>query len=142
MEFGRRQGCFWRCRGRRLCCGSATSVIIFEELVMPRVDVQRFIEDGFVKIDGAFPPELAAAGREILWHDTGCDPHDPTTWTRPVIRLFDYPQEPFRQAANTEVLHRAFDDLVGLGRWLPRTSLGTFPIRFPSPDDPGDAGWH
>jgi hypothetical protein len=21
-------------------------------------------------------------------------------------------------------------------------NLGTFPIRFPSPDDPGDAGWH
>jgi Phytanoyl-CoA dioxygenase (PhyH) len=31
---------------------------------------------------------------------------------------------------------------VGPGRWLPRDSLGTFPVRFPSPDDPGDAGWH
>jgi hypothetical protein len=39
-------------------------------------------------------------------------------------------------------LHQAFDQLVGPGRWRPRTDLGTFPIRFPSPHDPGDAGWH
>jgi hypothetical protein len=25
---------------------------------------------------------------------------------------------------------------------VPRAGLGTFPIRFPHPDDPGDAGWH
>ncbi len=109
---------------------------------MPVVDIQKFIEEGFVRIDGAFPRELADEGREILWRDTGCDPRDPATWTQPVIRLNDYPQEPFRLAANTPVLLQAFDDLVGAGRWLPRSSLGTFPIRFPSPDDPGDAGWH
>jgi hypothetical protein len=56
--------------------------------------------------------------------------------------LSDHPQEPFRQAANTPVLHRAFDQLVGAGRWIPRESLGSFPIRFPHPDDPGDTGWH
>jgi hypothetical protein len=32
--------------------------------------------------------------------------------------------------------------LVGVGRWQSRGSLGTFPIRFPHPDDPGDTGWH
>jgi len=53
-----------------------------------------------------------------------------------------YGQAPFAQAANSPVLHAAFDRLAGSGRWLPRTDLGTFPIRFPSPDDPGDAGWH
>ena len=30
----------------------------------------------------------------------------------------------------------------GKGRWRPRDGLGTFPVRFPHPDDPGDAGWH
>ena len=34
-------------------------------------------------------------------------------------------------AANTPRLHAAFDQLVGPGRWLPRGSLGTFPVRFP-----------
>ncbi|GGC49839.1 phytanoyl-CoA dioxygenase family protein [Chelatococcus reniformis] len=104
--------------------------------------IDQFIEDGFVRIDEAFPRALADAAREILWRDTGCDPDDPATWTKPVIRLWDYAQEPFRQAANTAVLHDAFDQLVGAGRWLPRGSLGSFPVRFPSPDDPGDTGWH
>ena len=101
-----------------------------------------FIRDGFVRIDNAFSPETAAAAREILWRDSGCDPNDRSTWTKPVIRLWDYPQQPFREAANTPVLHSAFDALVGKGRWVPRESLGTFPIRFPHPDDPGDTGWH
>lgn len=104
--------------------------------------IRQFIQDGFVRIDRAFPRQLADQGRAILWQDTGCDPDDPTTWTRPVIRLGHYGQEPFKQAVNTSVLHAAFDQLVGKGRWRPRNNLGTFPVRFPSPDDPGDAGWH
>src|SRR5882757_1920284 len=40
------------------------------------------------------------------------------------------------------VLHAAFDRLVGKGRWPPRHSLGSFPVRFPGPDNPGDTGWH
>lgn len=104
--------------------------------------VQQFIQDGFVRIDRAFPRELADEGRAILWRDTRCDPHDPTTWTRPVIRLGYFDQEPFKKAVNTPVLHAAFDQLVGKGRWRPRPNLGSFPVRFPSPDDPGDAGWH
>ena len=104
--------------------------------------VQQFIEDGFIRIDRAFPRELADVGRAILWRDTGCDPDDPATWRKPVIRLGYYEQEPFRTAVNTQALHAAFDRLVGKGRWRPRRNLGSFPVRFPSPDDPGDTGWH
>ncbi|HZU27571.1 MAG TPA: phytanoyl-CoA dioxygenase family protein [Bryobacteraceae bacterium] len=104
--------------------------------------IQQFIRDGFVTLESAFPREVADECRAILWRDTGCDPDDPTTWTKPVIRLGMYAQEPFVGAANTPALHRAFDQLVGPGRWSPRTNLGTFPIRFPSTADPGDAGWH
>ena len=43
---------------------------------------------------------------------------------------------------NTPLLHAAFDQLVGKGRWEPRHSLGTFPVRFPSHQDTGDTGWH
>jgi hypothetical protein len=104
--------------------------------------IDQFVRDGFVKIDNAFSREVADAARAILWRDTGCDPDDPTTWTRPVIRLGMYTQEPFVKAANTPVLNTAFDQLVGQGRWQPCMAMGTFPIRFPSSDDPGDAGWH
>lgn len=102
----------------------------------------QFVHDGFVKLEGAFPAELAAEGRTILWHASGCDPGDRTTWTRPVIRLGDFPQEPFLKAVNTLSLHAAFDELVGVGRWVPRQSLGGFAIRFPHPGDPADTGWH
>jgi len=104
--------------------------------------IRQFIHDGFVRIDRAFPRELADEGRAILWRDTGCDPDDRATWSRPVVRLGYYGQEPFRKAANTRLLHAAFDRLVGKGRWRPRPNLGSFPVRFPSPEDPGDAGWH
>ncbi|WP_433468584.1 phytanoyl-CoA dioxygenase family protein [Spirillospora sp. CA-128828] len=106
------------------------------------IDVDAFITDGFVRVEEAFPRELAERGREILWRDTGCDAGDRSTWTRPVVRLGDYPQEPFRAAVNTPRLHAAFDTAVGKGAWLPRGSLGTFPVRFPSDEPPGDDGWH
>jgi hypothetical protein len=108
------------------------------------IDAQldRFVYDGFVRVDKAFPRDVAEAARDVLWRDTGCDPDTPSTWTRPVIRLGMYAQPPFVEAANTPVLHAAFDALVGPGRWLRPDSVGTFPVRFPSPADPGDAGWH
>lgn len=110
----------------------------------PLSDAQarQFIDEGFVRIDQAFPRRLAEEAQAILWPDTGCDPNDPKTWTRPVVRLGLYSQPPFVEAANTPALHAAFDRLVGKGRWLPCTSVGTFPVRFPSPADPGDTGWH
>jgi hypothetical protein len=104
--------------------------------------IQHFINYGYLKLENAFPSRLAEASRAILWKDTGCTPDDPTTWTQAVIRLGHYGQEPFRKAANTQLLHAAFNQLVGKGRWIPRQSLGTFPIRFPNKEDPGDTGWH
>ncbi|MFP2906044.1 phytanoyl-CoA dioxygenase family protein [Pyxidicoccus sp. 3LFB2] len=109
---------------------------------LSRAQLEQFITDGFIRIPHAFPRALADEARAILWADTGCRPDAPDTWTRPVIRLNQYGHPPFRAAANTPVLHQAFDQLVGPGRWLPRGVLGTFPVRFPSAEDPGDTGWH
>lgn len=105
-------------------------------------DVEAFVRDGFVALRGAFPRELADRGRELLWADLDCDPGDPATWTRPVIRLGGYHDPPFREAACAPALLEAFDALVGEGRWQRPGGLGTFPVRFPSDEDPGDAGWH
>jgi hypothetical protein len=112
------------------------------EPVLTSDQVERFIADGYLRLAGAFSADLAAKCREILWRHTGCDPEDPTTWTRPVVRLDHFAEAPFREAANTPHLHGAFDQLVGPGRWIARGGLGTFPVRFPHPDDPGDTGWH
>lgn len=110
--------------------------------VLSPQQTDQFIHEGFVRLDGAFSARLAGEARRILWADTGCNPEDPATWTKPVIRLGMYAQPPFVAAANTPGLHRAFDQLVGPGRWLPCRSMGTFPVRFPSAGDPGDTGWH
>jgi hypothetical protein len=36
--------------------------------------IEQFITDGFVGIDGAFPQTLADEARAILWRATGCSP--------------------------------------------------------------------
>jgi hypothetical protein len=109
-------------------------------------EIQNFVDDGFVKLAAAFPPDVVAECRALLWEqvrtETGAEPDDPTTWTRPVHRIAGRGDPAFQRAATTERLHGALDQLVGPGRWRPRRGLGTFPIRFPHPDDPGDAGWH
>ena len=105
-------------------------------------EINKFILDGFIKIEEAFPIEIADECRTILWKATGCDPGNPATWTQPVIRIGELDYEPFRKAANTPVLHRAFDQLAGPGNWLPRETMGSFPIRFPGKFPAGDTGWH
>ncbi len=66
--------------------------------VLSRAQIEQFIQDGFVRIDRAFPRQLADEGRAILWRDLPCDPDDPATWTRPVIRLGHYGDEPFKRS--------------------------------------------
>lgn len=104
--------------------------------------VEAFVDDGYLRLESAFSRGVADRCRDRLWEETGCDPDDATTWTRPVIRIGGLADQPFLEASTTDRLHAAFDQLVGPGRWVPRIGLGTFPIRFPHPDPPGDDGWH
>ncbi|SNQ48468.1 conserved hypothetical protein [Frankia canadensis] len=105
-------------------------------------EIEAFVDLGFVRVPEAFPRALADECRSILWRMTGLDPDDPSSWTQPVIRIDGSGEPPFGLAANAPRLRSAYDQLVGAGRWRPRSGIGTFPIRFPHPDDPGDAGWH
>ncbi|WP_036497459.1 phytanoyl-CoA dioxygenase family protein [Nocardia aobensis] len=105
-------------------------------------EVECFVAEGFVRVEGAFSESTAAEAREILWRATGCDPADSGTWTRPVVRLPGFADPPFARAARSPLLAQACDRLVGAGRWVPYQGLGTFPIRFPSEQPPGDDGWH
>lgn len=104
--------------------------------------ITHFIEHGYLRLTDAFGADLAREGREALWRAMGLSEDAPRTWTRPVVRLGFMTGRPFVDAANTPVLHAAYDALVGQDRWIRPTGLGTFPVRFPSADDPGDAGWH
>lgn len=104
--------------------------------------IEAFVADGFVRLDGAFAPEVAAACRARLARDLGCDVEDPATWNEPVVRLGMYADPPFLAATRTPALRDAFDALVGATRWVPPGAVGTFPVRFPSRVDPVDTGWH
>ena len=105
-------------------------------------EITGFVDNGYVKLPEVIPAAICEEVSDILWHDTGVDRNNRSTWTRPVIRLGGYSQEPFRQAANMPQLLLAFDQLLGKNSWEPRGGLGSFPIRFPSDEDPGDTGWH
>jgi hypothetical protein len=104
--------------------------------------IDDFIRDGFLKIEDAFDAELARRARDDLWLAMGLSPDEPETWTRPVVRIGFMAGPAFVAAANTDRLHAAYDALAGEGRWVKPAGLGTFAIRFPSCEDPGDAGWH
>ena len=105
-------------------------------------DIEGYHRDGFVAVRGAFPREVAESCVELLWPRLGVDRDDPTSWRAPVIRLGGFADPPFVAAGQAPALHQAFDQLLGVGRWVPKLGLGTFPVRFPSEADPGDAGWH
>jgi hypothetical protein len=109
---------------------------------LSQAHIDGFIRDGYLKLENAFSAELARQGRDELWSAMGLSPDEPETWTRPVIRVGFMSGPTFVAAANTARLHAAYDALVGEGQWLRPNGLGTFPIRFPSNADPGDAGWH
>jgi hypothetical protein len=59
-----------------------------------------------------------------------------------VIRIGELGLKPFKKAANTTILHNAFDELIGKNNWLPRETLGSFIIRFPGKEPAADTGWH
>ena len=111
-----------------------------EQLSKQQID--NFINNGFTRIEHAFPTAIADECRAILWKATQCDPGNPATWTQPVIRIGELGLEPFKKAANTPLLHTAFNQLAGKNNWIPRTTLGSFPIRFPGKQPAGDTGWH
>jgi len=104
--------------------------------------IDNFIDLGFIKIENAFSAELANECHSILWKAIQFDPGKPESWIHPVIRIGEMGLEPFKKAANTEILHNAFDQLAGQGNWLPRETLGTFPVRFPVGKPADDTGWH
>jgi len=112
------------------------------EGVLNSIQIKQFIENGFVRIDNGFSAKTAEEVRRILWRDMEAKEDDPSTWTKPVIRLGMYSQPPFIASCNTPVLHAAFDQLIGKGKWMPCSSMGTFPVRFPCSEEPGDTGWH
>src|SRR5262245_14001888 len=110
------------------------------------VSISDFSIDGFLVVRNAVAPDIVRACVEVIEEELrarAVDPRDPTTWTAPVVRL-PCPEGPaFAAAGTSRALQEVYDALLGPGRWIPRAGVGgTVPVRFPSVQDPGDAGWH
>ncbi|MFF7940795.1 phytanoyl-CoA dioxygenase family protein [Nocardia gamkensis] len=110
--------------------------------VLDSAAVERFVTDGFVKIEGAFDRETGKRCAGELWEQIGLRADDPSSWTEPLIWVSGMSSPPFTAVAGTDALVSAYDALVGPGRWRPRLGMGTFPLRFPSTEPPQAAGWH
>jgi hypothetical protein len=111
------------------------------------VDAERFVAEGFVRLPGAVPREVALACRDrfalaVRAQHPGLDLDDPSTFPAPSVRTPPAPDPRLREAAQAPALLAACDQLVGPGRWHPRVELGTGVIRFPHAEPPDDDGWH
>lgn len=110
--------------------------------ILSKKEIEQFVRNGFVRIENAFSKEIADAALDILWNDLPCDRSNPSTWAEPVIRLGMYTQQPFVESLNSKKMHLIYDQLIGKDRWIPCRSVGTFPVRFPSDQEPNDTGKH
>ncbi|GLV57441.1 hypothetical protein KDH_42770 [Dictyobacter sp. S3.2.2.5] len=119
--------------------------------VLSSAQVDQFIECGYAVVEEAFPRKQALKAQEYLWQRLaerdGVRKDDPTTWTRPMIRINEnYNDSVFQQCA-TERLAGAMDDLLNSGRRRTNTSgWGWWPVNFAAgADKPWDVpatGWH
>lgn len=104
--------------------------------------VDTFMRDGFVHLEGAVPRAVAAACAAELWAACGLDPADRSTWTEPVVWVGGMTQPSFVAAMNADTVLDACEEFAGPGRWQRRSSMGSFPLRFPHARVPDGLGWH
>ena len=110
-------------------------------VVLEPPDHERFIRDGYLVVRSAFSKDLAEQCRRSAAQQLGIDLAGPNTWRGSVVRGVPT-GDCFRQAATAPRLIDAVSQLVNPDAWQVRPNLGAFVVRFPSEDDPGDAGWH
>jgi hypothetical protein len=120
-------------------CNRATAMLT-------REDIRHFLSQGYVHIEAAVPPKLAAACRAVIWGELARDgilEHDPATWTEPLARFPCPDGGPFVDAGWGPRLLSAYDQLIGPGRWRRHDGLGgNIFARFPSEVDPLQTKWH
>ncbi len=109
--------------------------------VLHSEQINNFIKHGYLKLENAFSQDLAAECRESIWDHIGHHLKETPPWPEPVIRVNAMKNRCFIEAAHTPQLVAAYDELTN-GNWIPKTSLGSFPIRFPSTKKAIDTGWH
>ena len=103
--------------------------------------VAAYHRDGFVRLESAFPASVAARCVDAMWAELEEERDDPSTWTRPVVRLWGHTDPAFVEAATSPRWVDAIRQVAPDGDPTPWMG-GTCAIRFPIEGDPGDGGWH
>jgi hypothetical protein len=109
--------------------------------VLEPPELERFIREGYLVVRAAFPTDLAEECLRSAAQQLEIDLASPNTWRRPVVKGVPT-GDCFRRAVNCPRLLDAIGQLVNPDPWQTRPNLGAFVVRFPSEEDPGDAGWH
>jgi hypothetical protein len=69
--------------------------------------IEAFINNGFIKIENAFPKAIAQSCVELLWQEMNCNPDDATAWTQPVIRIGELSHTGSVYLCHPFIVHRA-----------------------------------
>jgi hypothetical protein len=70
--------------------------------------VDSFMRDGYLRIEGAFSREKAAEWTQDVWTRLGMDPNDPSTWTE------EWTNMPCEWASNSRTrLHVVEEEAAG-----------------------------
>ena len=105
-------------------------------------DIARFVAEGFVHLPGAFDRDVAAACVDELWRLSGVDRTIRRRGRSRSCACRDRRPPRSSRRSTPRASPGALDQLVGRGAGRGGSGYGSFPIRFPSDVDPGDAGWH
>ncbi|MDF2959146.1 MAG: hypothetical protein K0S39_881 [Paenibacillus sp.] len=126
--------------------------------VLTPMEIEQFMENGYVKLEEAYPRKLALEAQNFLWGrlgNQGVHKSDPTTWTQPMVHIKETYDDDVFQVCNTSRLADAVEDLIGEGRYAQRivygedtrkTRWGWWPVNFSSGADQQwtvpAKGWH
>ena len=95
--------------------------------VLSKNEVEQFMELGWVKVDEAFPREVALEAQQIVWEGVekrGVLQRDKSTWNEEMVQINENYEHDEFQKCNTKRLADAIEDLVGEGAWATRAVLG------------------
>lgn len=112
--------------------------------------VARFEERGHVRVEAAFPRELALKLQENMWaelrHELGIDRQDPGSWSQPRRSLRRAKWDPLQRGIGTPRLATAIDALLGPRPWRVPSNWGVVLVTFPTParflEYLPRTGWH
>jgi hypothetical protein len=119
--------------------------------VLSAAQRDRFLEDGFVLVEGAFDRVVADECCARVWEAVGrhargwSSPDHPVAWFDNFVHLqYGFGDGPFATVATPRV-RAALDDLLGAGRWTWNENFGWWPVLFPgfaADKSAGDLWWH